>query len=209
MLKLNIVNVLKCHEHATGIKRMYSIEDIERFNLYYGVINKLIDSEVCHLGNLTIGARIPDPILEEYVDLELIHRPRGVYEPSEAGRELLAIWHQHYTKTYGYHPEDIRSAWDVIRGGSFYSTSWTDHEHITCLMGNTAAAFERFFSDLRSGVSIYHAEKQLQHCPITNHESVVLPNFDGHYITYDAQHLPTQAGFNNLLIAAHYRGVSL
>lgn len=209
MLKMNIVDVLKCHELATGIRRKYSVEDMDRFNLYYGVINMMIGGEVCHLGNLTIGARLPDPILEEYVDLELVHRPRGVYEPTEAGRELLAIWHQHYTRTYGYHPEEIIKAWDVVPHASFYNTSWTDHGHITRLMGNTAAAFERFFSDLRAGVSIYHAEKQLQHCPITNHESVVLPNFDGHYVTYDAQLLPTQAGFNNLLIAATYRGVSL
>lgn len=209
MLKMNIVDVLKCHEQATGIRRMYSVEDMERFNLYYGVINSLIGGEVCHLGNLTIGAHVPDPILEEYMDLELIHRPKRVYELTDTGRELLAIWHQHYAKTYGYQPEDIRRAWDVVRGVSFYSTSWADHAHITRLMDNSTAAFERFFGDLRGGIPFQQAVKQLQHYPITNHVSIVVPNFDGRAVSYDVQYLPTQAAFDNTVIAATYKGVSL
>lgn len=209
MLKMNIVDVLKCHEQATGIKRKYSIADMDRFNLYYGVINMMIGGEVCHLGNLTIGARVPDQVLEEYMDLELIDRHNLVYQLTDKGHELLAIWQQHYANTYGYDHFAIIRAWDAVPHMSFYSTSWTDHAHITRLMGNTAAAFERFYSDLRAGVPIQQAEKQLQYCPITNHESVVLPNFDGHYVTYEAQLLPTQAGFNNLLIAANYRGVKV
>ena len=209
MLKMNIVDVLKNHEYATGVKRTYSIEDMERFNIYYCVINRLIESEVCHLGNLTIGAGVPDTVLEEYIDLELIHRPKGVYELTDAGRELLDIWHQHYVKTYGYHPDDIRRAWDAVRGMSFYSTSWADHAHITRLMDNSTAAFERFSSDLRSGVTFQSAIKQLQHYPIVNHASVVVPNFDGRAITYAVQYLPTQAAFDNTVIAATYRGVAL
>lgn len=209
MLKMNIVDVLKCHEMATGIKRSYTVEDMERFNLYYGVINMMIGEEICHLGNLTIGALVPDPVLEEYMDLELIHRPNRVYELSKTGRELLAIWHQHYANTYGYRPEEIIKAWDSVHYASFFNTSWADHAHITRLMGNSTAAFERFYSDLRAGVPYQQAVKQLKNCPVTNHAPVVMPSYDGHAIAYNVQYIPTQAGFDNMTIAATYRGVNI
>lgn len=209
MLKMNIVEIAKCYEQNTGVSRAYPIKGLETLNLYYGVINRMIEGGICHLGDISLGIKVHDIIIEEYTDLELIQSRDGGYGLTNLGAECLDVWKRHYTNTYGFHPDEIISAWDAAPNALFYNTTWVDHEQITVLMRNSKAAFERLFNDLHSGVPVYQAERQLQHCPIANHTSVVMPCYEGHMVTYNPVLVPTQTGFDNILIAAAYRGVKL
>lgn len=209
MEKINFAKLVRNCEFAKGITRKYDVEQLEQFGTYYGVINQMIESEICYLGDIEMGNAVPADVYIAYDDIGLIVFDGKNAALTEAGKDVMAIWSQLYRNEYGYAPADIRHHWSTVSGCAFYRTSWANHYHITRLMDNSPAAFERMQKALRCGVPFHQSVRELQHYPIINHAQVWVPTTDSDTLGFTQVYLPTNVGMDNLRIAASSRGVIL